>query len=86
MKTDYRIEELKTELADRIKDRIAQMGLTASEASESGILDVNRNDLSRIMNHKFEGQSLQKIVRLAHRVGLELDVTIRDKENISEFI
>lgn len=86
MKTDYRIDDLKSELADAIALRITAMGLTPSEASESGILDVNRNDLGKILNHKFDGQSLQKIVRLAHRAGLVLDVEIRENQKAVEFV
>ena len=77
MKTDPKIEGLKWRLSEAIGIRLAELGLNQSDAAESGVVSINRNDLSKILNHRFEGQSLQKILLLANSLGVEMDYEIK---------
>lgn len=65
----------KAQLVTRIKDVMAQRGLTQAAAAKAA--GVSQPDISRLLKGQFRDVSIERIMRMLTRLGCAVEVTVR---------
>ncbi|MCF7728669.1 helix-turn-helix domain-containing protein [Sulfitobacter sp. M22] len=76
IKAENPVYQMKKNLAVSIKSRLKDRGLSQTKAVSDNIVSCTRNDLNRIVNLKFDGHSLAKIVEIARELGLSTEMVV----------
>jgi predicted XRE-type DNA-binding protein len=72
---DSDIHILKTKLVSRIQKVITAQKLTQIAAAKR--MALSQPDVSRLLNGQFRDVSVDRLIQLATRLGLDVDITIR---------
>jgi predicted XRE-type DNA-binding protein len=72
-------EELlvKSGLSRQIYNRIKELKLTQAKASS--ILGVSQPDISKIVNCRYTGFSIERLISLLNKLSVDVDITIRHR-------
>ena len=75
---------LKAQLAAQIHARIREKGLTQAQAAE--LLEMDQADVSRLLNGKLSGFSVERLLRFLGRAGYDVSLVLTDRESAEERI
>jgi predicted XRE-type DNA-binding protein len=71
--------EVKAELTRQIHNRIAGMGLTQTQAARR--LGVSQPDVSKLVNGRYTGYSVERLIALLNALELDVDIVVRPKNH-----
>jgi predicted XRE-type DNA-binding protein len=64
--------EMKRNMVYTLKEYLSENGLTQAGLIRSGLVSINKNDLSAILKFKFKNQSLAKIIFLLNQLDIAI--------------
>ena len=72
----------KAQLVTRMKDVMAERGLTQTAAAKAA--GVSQPDISRLLKGHFRDVSVERIMRILTRLGCEVEVTVRPQGSVAQ--
>ncbi|HEY2509840.1 MAG TPA: hypothetical protein VGI39_03260 [Polyangiaceae bacterium] len=76
---ELRLLTLKKVIADRFRERMQAKGIT--QVALAGSMETSRTATNRLLDPTDTGLTLDTIVRASEALGLEVEVSFRDREN-----
>jgi len=71
--------KIKAELTVKIYRRIKELGLTQVKAAEQ--LGISQPDVSKLMNGRFTGYSVDRLLMLLNALEMDVDIIVRPKHH-----
>ena len=71
----------KAQLVTRMKDVMAERSMTQTAVAKAS--GVSQPDISRILKGHFRDVSVERIMRMLTRLGLEIDVVVRPQGSVA---
>ncbi len=68
---------VKSGLSRQIYNRIKELKLTQAKASS--ILGVSQPDISKIVNCRYTGFSIERLISLLNKLSVDVDITVRSR-------
>ena len=72
----------KAQLVTRMKDVMAERSMTQTAVAKAS--GVSQPDISRILKGHFRDVSVERIMRMLTRLGLEIDVIVRPQGSVAQ--
>lgn len=71
--------KVKAELTLKIHHRIKELGLTQVKAAEQ--LSLSQPDVSKLMNGRYTGYSVDRLLMLLNALEVDIDIVVRPKHH-----